>query len=265
MRRLILFSLLLAACTHAPAPQATPTSTPTPQNPSPTKDSTRAHERLTETEFTSTKRGAADVLFGTGNDLLIHFHGASWIAFQAAGDRTVAVLNLGSGSSVYGAPFEDPHAFTDLVQSLGRPFKHIYLSGFSAGYGAVRAILRNHADEVDGVLLLDGLHTSYPFDESLMQPFLAYARRAVAGEKVMVITHSEIFPGTFASTTECTDYLIAQLGLKRTPVLKWGPGGMQQISEVHSGRLTILGFAGNSAPDHLDHLHGMPVFVERLR
>jgi len=47
-------------------------------------------------------------------------------------------------------------------------------------------------------------------------------------------------------------------------VLKWGPGGMQQVSEVHSGRFDLLGFAGNSAPDHIDHLHGMPEFLERL-
>jgi hypothetical protein len=229
-------------------------------------DSTRAHERLAKREFAATKIGKADVLYGTSDELLIHFHGASWVALQAAGDRTVAVVNLGSGSSAYGKPFTDPAAFSNLVRSLDRPFKKIYLSGFSAGYGAIRAILRSHADEIDGVLLLDGLHTSSnPFDATLMEPFVAYARRAVTGEKTFVITHSEIFPGTFASTTECTDYLISQLALKRTPVLKWGPGGMQQLSEVRAGRLTILGFAGNSAPDHVDHLHGMPVFVELLR
>ena len=228
-------------------------------------DTTRAHERLSKREFAATKIGKAEVLSGTNDELLIHFHGASWVAMQAAGERTVAVLNYGSGSSAYGKPFADPAAFPELIGSFNRPFKRVYLSGFSAGYGAIRAILRAHADEVDGILLLDGLHTSNPFDATLMEPFVAYAKRAVAREKVMVITHSEIFPGTFASTTECTDYLIAQLGLTRKPVLKWGPGGMQQLSEVHAGRLAILGFAGNSAPDHVDHLHGMPSFVELLR
>ena len=107
--------------------------------------------------------------------------------------------------------------------------------------------MRLSADEIDGILLLDGLHTSYPFDATLMGPFLAYARRAVAGEKVMVITHSEIFPGTFASTTETTDYLVRELDLKRRPVLKWGSMGTQQLSEVRRGKFLMMGFAGNSA------------------
>jgi len=39
---------------------------------------------------------------------------------------------------------------------------------------------------------------------------------------------------------------------------------MQQLSEVQQGQLLIQGFAGNSAPDHLDHLHGMTDFLRKL-
>jgi vacuolar-type H+-ATPase subunit H len=56
----------------------------------------------------------------------------------------------------------------------------------------------------------------------------------VAGRKQMIVTHSEIFPGTFASTTETADWLLHALGLRRTPVLRWGPRGMQQLSEVRT-------------------------------
>ena len=48
----------------------------------------------------------------------------------------------------------------------------------------------------------------------------------------MLVTHSEIFPGTFASTTETADYMLRALGLRRAPVLKWGPRGMQQLGEA---------------------------------
>ncbi|HEY0590194.1 MAG TPA: hypothetical protein VGF40_00390, partial [Thermoanaerobaculia bacterium] len=152
----------------------------------------------------------------------------------------------------------------------------IWLSGFSAGHGAIRSILGQPAAErVRGILLLDGLHTGYvperkvladggALDASKLEPFLAFARDAAAGKRRMVVTHSEIFPGTFASTTETSDWLIAQLGLKRTPVVKWGPVGMQQLSEVRAGDLTILGFAGNSAPDHIDQFHGMREFLAML-
>jgi hypothetical protein len=156
-------------------------------------------------------------------------------------------------------------------------FKRVTLVGFSAGHGAVRAILRDPKAfaRVDAVLLLDGMHTSYvpegtvvekggTLDPKNLEAFVRFAQAAMRGEKRFLVTHSEIFPGTFASTTETADYLLHALGLKRTPVLKWGPRGMQQLSEVSSGKFRLLGFAGNSAPDHIDQLHGMPEFLRAL-
>ena len=87
----------------------------------------------------------------------------------------------------------------------------------------------------------------------------------MAGRKRLIVTHSEIFPGTYASTTETADYLLTQLGLKRRAVLKWGPMGMQQLSEARAGKFRILGYAGNSAPDHVDQLHSLPVLLKWLR
>jgi hypothetical protein len=151
----------------------------------------------------------------------------------------------------------------------------VYLSSFSAGYGAVRAILKHHAPAVDGIVLLDGLHTDYvpsrrvlaqggTLNEENLKGFLQYARWAMDNKKKFLITHSEIFPGTYASTTETADYLIRSLNLQRQPVLKWGPVGMQLLTETRAGSLAILGFAGNSAPDHVDHLHGLPVFLKMI-
>jgi hypothetical protein len=39
---------------------------------------------------------------------------------------------------------------------------------------------------------------------------------------------------------------------------------MQQLSEVTANGFTVLGFAGNSAPDHIDHFHAMPELLARL-
>jgi hypothetical protein len=242
---------------------------------------TRAHERLhKETiEGEQFEAARAEVLITTraraegGGDLVVHFHGASWLPFQAgiASGRPliVAAVNVGQGGGAYDAAFRDPAALAAIVAQIRSRIavRRIYLSGFSAGYGAIRAILRNKTD-VDGVLLLDGLHTSYVGDRKVdpagMQPFLDFAREAAAGRKRFVFSHSEIFPGTFASTTETSDYLIQQLGLKRTPVARFGPRGMQQLSELHAGGLTILGFAGNSAPDHVDQFHAMPELLQIL-
>ena len=215
--------------------------------------------------------------------LYIHFHGSEWLVEQsvAAVDSHAAVLSvsIGAGSGVYAKAFADPNRFSQLLDEAAKAldpqhppsFHPITLSGFSAGYGAIREILKNQENwpKVDAIVLVDGLHTSYipdgtpgPLDPAPLQPFIDFARAASRGEKHMVITHSEIFPGTFASTTETTDFLLDALKLKTKPVLKWGPGGMQQLSELHVGKLRILGFAGNSGPDHIDQFHGLKTWLK---
>jgi len=160
-----------------------------------------------------------------------------------------------------------------FLKSAEVKISHFYLSSFSAGYGAVRAILKNYQSMIDGIILLDGLHTDYEperkvlsdggkLNEDKLNVFLTFAKLAVDNKKKFLFTHSEIFPGTYASTTETSDWLINSLVLKSHVVLKWGPGGMQQLSETIKNGLTILGFAGNTAPDHVDHLHNLPEFLK---
>lgn len=263
------------------------------QNPSPMVEHTRTHPRLKE----GTPPGRREPLeLGTlfvpaklkgRAPLFVHFHGGTWlpeVAAARAGDTAVISIQIGSGSSVYAKPFGDPQLFRRLVTEAetksGMAFSPISLTAWSAGYGAVREILKtpeNYA-RVGRVLLIDGLHTGYaggkpgsgPSQESELetdnlQIFLQFARDAVAGRKQMIVTHSEIFPGTFASTTETTDWLLAELGVKRTPVVRWGPSGTQQLSEARAGKLLVIGYAGNTAPDHVDQLHALPEFLKWLR
>jgi hypothetical protein len=288
------FALFLAAA-GAVGAQTPP---PAQQNPSPMAETTRAHERLTEHAFDGARRSfngpagkPVDVFIPSrvhGDapiDLVIHFLGASWLPAQAIetlrAPTVIAVVNLGAGSSAYQRPFTDSTAFDSLLAGvqrevaavIARPMRvgRLTLVGFSAGHGAVRTILRDPRwfARVDAVLLLDGMHTSYvpegapmasggTLDTTNLVAFEAFARAAMRGEKRFVVTHSEIFPGTFASTTETADWLLASVGLKRTAVLKWGPRRMQQLSEAHAGNLDLLGYAGNSAPDHIDQLHSLP-------
>lgn len=224
-------------------------------------------------------------------NVAIHFHGDSSIpdyAVQQLGRNHIAVvLQLGSGSGIYDRTFSDPAMFDSLMASvkqlLDAQFKqpttigNITLVGFSAGHGAVRAIIRDsaHFQQIHAILLLDGMHTSYvpegkvvsaggTLDTTNLVAFTNFARAAMRGEKRFIVTHSEIFPGTFASTTETADYIIAKLGFKRTPVLRWGPGGMQQLSSVKNGRFEVMGFAGNAGPDHIDQFHAMPTLLKAL-
>lgn len=62
-----------------------------------------------------------------------------------------------------------------------------------------------------------------------------------------------------------TFYVLKQPELRRSSVLQWGPMGTQQLSEASKGRFLLLGFAGNSTPDHVDQLHALPDFLKILR
>lgn len=288
------------------APGSTSAQPPAPaaQNPSPMVERTRAHERLEQRALPGTARAftgpagrPVDLWIPEGVvgrdtfDLVVHFHGASWLPTQAVAGlprpTVAAVVNLGAGSGGYHRAFAEPAAFDSLLaraahetaRATGVPvrFTRVTLVGFSAGHGAVRAILLDprHLARVDAVLLLDGMHTSYlpdrqvladggALDTTNLTALTDFARRATRGAKAMLITHSEIFPGTFASTTETADWMLAALDLRRTAVLAWGPRGMQQTSEARRGGFTLLGFAGNSAPDHVDHLHALPELLALL-
>lgn len=306
-----LLALATAACHVRPAPESSPAPVPPApraQNPSPMVENTRLHERVPQGQTSGVAFRIDSVLprpvevfipdklpvsaAGTEDrDLLVHLFSAAYVPMHAVatarGRYALAVVNLGGSSSAYERALSDTAAWNTLIQRVrdetvartqGRVrVGRVAVSAFSAGYAGVRALLSDErtASTIDGVLLLDGLHTSYvpertvlaeggALDTLKLLPFLRYARRAVAGDVRLVVTHSEIFPGTFASTTETADWIIAALGLARTPVLAWGPGGMQQTSEVRRGGLAILGFAGNTGPDHIDHLHGLGGFLPLL-
>ena len=296
----IIFFLLtsLFCCSYLQGPVPTQMT----QFPSPMVENVRTHERFPDeavpgsiiildnvfakpVEIYVPERGKNTSF----SSLLIHFHGLSYIPMYAVyhSDENLILtsVNLGFGSSVYERTFNNPDTFDMLISSIQesvikrgfnqQEFKNIYISSFSAGYGAVRAILKNRQSRVNGLILLDGLHTDYVpkgrvlhdggiLNEEKLQVFRRFALLAVKGQKKFLITHSEIFPGTYASTTETADYIIHSLGLSRIPALKWEPVGMQLISETTVNGLTVLGFAGNTAPDHIDHLHGLPVFLEMM-
>lgn len=262
------------------------------QNPSPMVEHTRAHPRLKQ-ETPAGRREALEMgtLFVPEKlrsrarlPLFIHFHGGTWlpeVAAERAGNTAVIAIQIGAGSGAYAKPFSDPQLFPRLLaeaeKKAGAAFAPVTLTSWSAGYGAIREILRvpeNYA-RIDRVLLIDGLHTGYidgkpgpqesRIETDKLEIFLQFARDAAAGRKQMIVTHSEIFPGTFASTTETADWLLSQLGLPRTPVVRWGPMGTQQLSEARRGRFLLIGYAGNSAPDHIDQLHSLPAYLKWLK
>jgi hypothetical protein len=217
--------------------------------------------------------------------LFLHFHGPGWIAEVAAarggartgrgdevplgsrGDLAVLHAQLGSGSAVYGRPFQDTKRLRELLaeagKKSGRELELVGLTGWSAGYGAVRAILRveEYYRRVRWVVLMDGLHAGYTADkkpiEADLDCYVRLAKDAAAGRKRFLLTHTRIVPGRYASTTETADYLLDKVGLKREKKAA-RPLGLPQETEARRGGLRVLGCAGATAADHIDHLHVLP-------
>src|SRR5215813_13295370 len=157
---------------------------PTPQAPSPMVEHTRPHPRIPETSVPGRRvdlqslKGARLFISPRVNvnkpvPLLIHFHGAPWLVERHVATHlphaALITVQLGAGSSVYRRPFEHTDTFRNMLREAGDELhlKHgwssITLSGFSAGYGAVREILRapEYFGQVNNVLLLDGMHAGY--------------------------------------------------------------------------------------------------------
>lgn len=304
--RLALFTAITCLCSSTAFAAPMDSIKVLSQYPSPMVEYVRKHERIPQQEYKGTAFEITGLLskpvqvfipqksrHAKKFDLLIHFHGASYVSNYAAthykGNLIAVTVSIGSGSKVYGDAFEDTTKLRSLIDSIAtgaeriisHPIKirHITLSGFSAGYGAIRKILRSQSnyDKVNAVLLLDGIHASYiperivlaeggKIDSTGLNAFINLASDASKknSKKKFLITHSEIFPGTYVSTTEATDYIAQLLRINITPVLRWGPLGMQQISEARQNHFTIMGFAGNTARDHVDHIHGLYWFLEKL-
>lgn len=275
---LVLASFLLAAGVMARAQQ----------NPSPMVEHTREHPRLQKTAPSGQRiQLELGTLFVPESvkqkrqvKLLLFFHGGDWLPeFAVAQQRNMAVISVqaGAGSSSYEKLFADPARLPRLIAEAegksGRRFGEIDLGGWSAGCGALRKILNDQPsyDRISRVLCIDGVHTGYvngkpgPEESEIetdnLQIWLRLGRDAIAGKKRLIVTHTEIFPGTFASTTETADYLLRAWGLAAHPEVRWGPMKTQILSEATMGGLLVVGFAGNSAPDHVDQLHSLPEFL----
>ena len=285
-------TLMILVCVSIVGPPLTPGQTERVRG-----DGQLVHPRILQTEVpgrrTELKTLQGAVLY-TGTSfkangkvpLVVHFHGAPWLVQYHIAEHcphaALITVQLGAGSSVYARPFEKTDAFEKLIDearrelALSSEWSSITLTGFSAGYGAIRAILRDKKSfsRVNNVLLLDGIHASYlPEGVALskggvikaadLDSFVKFGREAVAGKKTFVISHSAIFPAAYASTTECTNFLIETLGLKRI-MSSVERNGMQQRSVVDVKGFHVRGYSGSTAIDHVDHIHLMPQWLRLL-
>ena len=224
-------------------------------------------------------------------NVLVHFHGApasvqnSFIK-AGLGEKAVLVNVTFKGlSRAYSEPFKDPALFGQVLDDALATLKaeklvaddaawgKVCVSSFSAGYGAVREILKdqNYFDRIDALLLADSLYASYEDRDGQKKPapeqmkdFRRFAQAAADGKKVMIVTHSQLVPGSYASTIDTTDDLIAAAGAKRAPMDRPGPGDSAIVSAARQGSFRVVGVSGTDGEAHMLHLRHIDIWLAEL-
>jgi hypothetical protein len=221
-------------------------------------------------------------------DVLIHFHG-DWNVVRRNFERSrlnavLIVLNYKGLSTAYSKPFRDARRFREVLEEVTRALRkegiidvtshlgRVYLSSFSAGYGAVRAILQRPADFqiIDGILMADSIYAGFEGDDRKvdpqnMQAFRRFAAAAAEGNKVFVLTHSYLHTPTYASTKETADDLIDFVGAERDASPPVAAVGMKLQRSHRRRSFVVLGYAGTDGEDHLQHLRHIGTWMPLLR
>lgn len=283
MRAWVAFGLaLLCACGGPPPPKPAPPPPPAPKPAPPevpSEDAIVPEEIDFEPKWRGTSFGAylaPEYDFSKDDDkvdVIFQFHagqmaGKAWRATRLK--AIVVSATFGMGSAPYDHALRNPARFGKWIDEVlakvaeekgSRPLhlRRLGVVSFSAGFGAVHRILaQGYADQIDALILLDSIHTSYTADHAPnlhgIASLVDFANLAKERKKVMVITHSSIKPPDYPSCTETTFALLDAIGLARTPLGGRNERGMEQIYRAEAGALHVFGFHGMAAKDHMDHL-----------
>ncbi|MFM7187171.1 MAG: hypothetical protein ACKO14_05090 [Armatimonadota bacterium] len=221
-------------------------------------------------------------------DLVLHFHGTHDIVFGAVKGRfsgaVAASVSLNGLSGAYQAYVgKDAHwMFVKLIAEIQQAsgvsnFSSITLSSFSAGYGAIRALLSDPKCMVmiDNLVLADTVYASFgearnikgsrPFPNiEQNKPFIDFAKLAVRGGKGMVITHCELEPETYSSTEEVGTLVRDAIAAPLSASDEEWPGGLSLKGKVRKGRFVSIATRGNQGSDHLAHLRALGTWYRLL-
>lgn len=221
-------------------------------------------------------------------DVLIHFHGAPAVAVanaEAAALNVVLItVNFNGLSSVYTKPFRDQpdrlQVILDAARSVvvakgdGSPDMHwgkMAVSSFSAGYGAVRELLRQPFwfDRIDAIVAADSIYaglqegTERVVDETNMRDFRRFAQLAADGKKWFLVTHSYL-QTSYASTEETANDMIQFVGAQREPQKPNRGDKLRLISRATRGNFLVLGYEGTQGEDHMQHLRSIGIWWKSI-
>ncbi|HEV8378405.1 MAG TPA: hypothetical protein VGQ99_01640 [Tepidisphaeraceae bacterium] len=214
--------------------------------------------------------------------LTIHFHGAPWFAIDEHlrhGLRgPLLCFSPGEGSTIYRKAFEDQNRLGRLLGQVENELKHVGapanakittvdISSFSAGYGAVREIVKSpeYCRIIRRIVLCDSMYASFapnsttrPAPEHI-EPWIAFAKMAAKGEKTFVFTHSLVPTSSYANSAMCATALIDAVGGSKVKVVRGSlPATLEAefplLTRSDVGNFHVWGYDGADAPAHLTHV-----------
>jgi hypothetical protein len=208
-------------------------------------------------------------------------------AMKDAGVSAIVIVVTDPGlSRAYAAPFADPGLLQrmidqalDAARQRGRipprtQLGSLCLGSFSAGYAAVRELLKHERwfEAIDGICFQDSIYAGYVSDTDRrpqpeqMRDFRRFAAAAARGEKVMIVTHTRLVPGTYASTAETADDLLEAVSLEATTFDPPKPLGDDLLvyREARAGSLWVVGTTGDDGAEHGRHLANLRLFLGPL-
>jgi len=215
-------------------------------------------------------------------DLVIHFHGGP--QNQESGQTksnlraVIASVNLGVGSDPYGGAFRAKGSWEKLLADVeqavaesgrasGAKLGRIGLSAWSAGFASVKAVIddEERRDHIDAIVIADGLFTSWANKDKKipnlrsLDALIAFAKRALAGERLLGLTNSRVPTFTYPTTEETTLSLLGTLSVPTAaPASSVGPRkGMFPTYEVHQAGFHVWGYDGDKAGDHIAQIRVM--------
>jgi hypothetical protein len=227
---------------------------------------------------------------GNVADLLVHFHGdpqTYWNNAKYAKLNTVIVtVNYNGLSSVYSTPFSNTALFGDLMYEAltkvrAEPdipdtlnWDKIGVSSFSAGFGAVREILKQptYRNDIDSLLAADSIYATTAGDgtplDSQMADYKTFATAAKNGTKTFIYSHSQVVtntgPSGYESTYECADELMQHLAITPTAVNSNGLGTLNFYRTALAGNFKLWGATGSDGDSHLEHLRYIGEFLDDM-
>ncbi len=190
--------------------------------------------------------------------LLIHAAPQAQPRYEQALGIPVSRVYIGEGSSKYDRNGLAGRMTLDAAVARyapeAAPDAPVVLIGFSAGCWALRKWLRDPAarERCVAAVFVDGLHAGGSDNRANLsarhEGVIEYGRAAMNGERVLVISHSQIVPPGYASTRRTAEDLVGVWGLSRSSV----------HVDLHVDGLHVLARPGNDRRAHSDQLmdHG---------